>query len=629
MRHNKEEFMRTMKRAAAVVLSVVMLMTSGVTAKAAVTDVQPAKSSSEAELQWKTKVGEEFDPVTYANNTVSRIKLVGDYIYAADDYQHRVLKVDKKTGKIVKEHKYYDEAYIQHYVGNITYGDGKIFVEYNQGKIQAFDADTLESLWITETTNNAISSELTYSDGKLYFGTHSGIYPDTGSNTTYSYYTLNTKDEDTTNQYEEKKITKIIDSDGGSFNFKKGIVAGNYILISDSAGKIFSIDKKTDKVIDEKQFGEDYEGNVYERFRGNMAYDESSHRIFFMIGINDLYGVKISDSGKFEETEGSVKVYATGYSATTPEVYNGKVYVSGTKGNPFDDPGYMAVVDVNSKDYKVNYTVELPGYSQAEPTVVTNGADSVRVYFTVNNNPGAVYAINDSKGATASELETIYEPSADAKNSGCQSPVIIDTDGTIYYMNDSKYIFAVGKKAVETTPSTSTSEATTTVVNETKVKPVTKTVKSERSVKLTWKKKKGAKGYVIYAKAGKGKYKKVTTVGKKTSKTIKVNKDTSYKFKVKPYKLTKNNKKKYYKTYAAKAKFGSKTVKVTFKNVTGFASYKVQMKAGKAAYKTVKTTAKGGTITYTKKKAKVGTTYKFCLKGINKANGKTVSVVIK
>ena len=91
----------------------------------------------------------------------------------------------------------------------------------------------------------------------------------------------------------------------------------------------------------------------------------------------------------------------------------------------------------------------------------------------------------------------------------------------------------------------------------------------------------------------------------------------------------KKNKKKYFKAYAAKAKFGSKTVKVTFKNVTGYASYKVQMKAGKAAYKTVKTTTKGGTITYTKKKAKVGTTYKFRLKGINKVNGKTVSVTIK
>lgn len=159
------------------------------------------------------------------------------------------------------------------------------------------------------------------------------------------------------------------------------------------------------------------------------------------------------------------------------------------------------------------------------------------------------------------------------------SDVVVDEDGTIYFANDSKYIMSVGKKVEDTKKSD--------VIT---VKPVTKTVKSTRSVKLTWKKKKGAKGYVIYAKAGKGKYKKVTTVGKKTSKMIKVNKDSSYKFKVKPYKLTKKNKKKYFKAYAAKAKFGSKTVKVTFKNVTGYASYKVQMKAGKAAYKTVKIT---------------------------------------
>ena len=49
---------------------------------------------------------------------------------------------------------------------------------------------------------------------------------------------------------------------------------------------------------------------------------------------------------------------------------------------------------------------------------------------------------------------------------------------------------------------------------------------------------------VFISKQGKDKYKKVTTVGKKTSKTIKVSKDSSYKFKVKPYKLTKKNKKK-------------------------------------------------------------------------------------
>ena len=115
--------MRTMKRVAAVALSVVVLMTSGVSAKAAVTDVQPAKSSSEAVLKWAKKVGEPFDEKTYANNTVSKIKLVGNYLYVADDAKHRIMKIDKKDGTILKEQKYYNESYIQGYVSSIGYGD--------------------------------------------------------------------------------------------------------------------------------------------------------------------------------------------------------------------------------------------------------------------------------------------------------------------------------------------------------------------------------------------------------------------------------------------------------------------------------------------------------------------------
>ena len=135
--------MRTMKRVAAVALSVVVLMTSGVSAKAAVTDVQPAKSSSEAVLKWAKKVGEPFDEKTYANNTVSKIKLVGNYLYVADDAKHRIMKIDKKDGTILKEQKYCDESYIQGYVSSIGYGDGKVYVGYDNGRVQAFDENTI------------------------------------------------------------------------------------------------------------------------------------------------------------------------------------------------------------------------------------------------------------------------------------------------------------------------------------------------------------------------------------------------------------------------------------------------------------------------------------------------------
>lgn len=624
--------MRMMKRVAAVALSVVVLMTSGVSAKAAVTDVQPAKSSSEAVLKWANKIGTLADWGTYTYNNLSEIAVVGDYIYAADDGEHRIMKISKKTGEILKSVSYKNDSYTIHYGAGIGTGDRKIFVGYDNGIIQAFDADTLQSVWITKPVekvedkgqydqSNAISGGFVYDNGYLYAST--GTYSGKGS-----LVALTTKDEDTSKDYEVKEITWQKENDA-TYYWDKAKSIGNVIVICDASGKLKSYDKKTGEVKSEVK--------IDNKFSGGIAYDTSSKTIYLaadhaIYGENNkqtdstanLYGVKIENDGTFGAVN-KVEIGEHEHIASTPEVYNGKVYVSGTA---FDySKGFMAVVDVVSDQYKVNYKADLPGYSQSTPIVVKDGTDSVNVYFTVNANPnGGIYVLKDSKGATSGTAEKIFEPEKDDQKQFCANELHIDNDGTLYYINDSRYLFAVGKKVSNKTPSSS--EATT-VVNETKVKPVTKTVKSTRSVKLTWKKKKGAKGYVIYAKAGKGKYKKVTTVGKKTSKTIKVNKDSSYKFKVKPYKLTKKNKKKYFKAYAAKAKFGNKTVKVTFKNVTGYASYKVQMKAGKAAYKTVKTTIKGGTITYTKKKAKVGTTYKFRLKGINKVNGKTVSVTIK
>ena len=64
--------------------------------------------------------------------------------------------------------------------------------------------------------------------------------------------------------------------------------------------------------------------------------------MYFVAGTNDLYGIKVSADGKLKD-EKKVRLYETGYSATTPEVYNGKVYVSGSKGKAFQDKGYMAV----------------------------------------------------------------------------------------------------------------------------------------------------------------------------------------------------------------------------------------------------------------------------------------------
>ena len=138
---------------------------------------------------------------------------------------------------------------------------------------------------------------------------------------------------------------------------KNAVKVGQYIITSDNQGTISSIDtKNNDKVVSTKEIGK--------RFSGGIAYDKTTNMIYFVAGTNDLYGVKVGNDGTFGE-EKSVRVYETGYSAMTPEVYNGKVYVSGCVGtSPFSDKGYLAVVDVQSEQYKVNYIVELPAWEK-------------------------------------------------------------------------------------------------------------------------------------------------------------------------------------------------------------------------------------------------------------------------
>ena len=189
-----------------------------------------------------------------------------------------------------------------------------------------------------------------------------------------------------------------------------------------------------------------------------------------------------------------------------------------------------------------------------------------------------------------------------------------------------KAISSLEKKSIVTPP----------VVTPSAVTPATKKItaakSSTRKIKVSWKKKKGAKGYIIYAKKGNGKYKKLTTAKAVSAKTVSVKSGYSYNFKVRPYKyMTKNKKtvRKYYKSYQAKKKEISKTVKITYKSVSGYQGYVVYQKAGKKSYKAVLTTKKGGTITYTNKKGKVGTSYDYQVKGYKTVNGKKVYTTLK
>ncbi len=568
------------KKYAAFFLTLIMTVAFPTVARAEVVTVQPAKDSSEAKLNWSVKIGGGWD-------TLSEIKMVGSYIYAADNHSQRIVKIDKKTGKIVKETKYSESMY---YIADLGYGDGKIFVGYDSGKIQAFDAQTLKSLWISESADHEISSRLLYSDGELYVGTG-------GPSSPGSYYRITTKDDDPSKENEEKSITKITTSKSGNFYWNQGVVLGNYLLISDSAGNLMSFDRT-------RGYRQAGSKKLLGNFSGGIACNRTSNTIYLADQSANFYGIKVKQDGTME-TVSTISLKNGGYVAGSPEYADGKVYISGRVGD-YGSKGFLSVVNVASNQYKISSMIELPENSQSVPIVAKSN-----VYITVNTMPGGLYAVNTAKDGTSARLHTVYEPTSDETKNYCMSTPAVDEDGTLFYTNDSKYLFAVGKKNTASVQ-----------------KPITYKKSSVRKIKLSWKKKKKAKGYVIYVKAGKGKYKRLTTVGKVSSKTITVRSGASYKFKVKPYRNGTKGR-KYYKVRQVKAKNGKKTVKVKYGNVAGYESYQLEVKRGRGNYRRVKSYQKGGTITYTLRNARVGTSYQFRLKGSKTVKGKKNYVLLK
>lgn len=144
-------------------------------------------------------------------------------------------------------------------------------------------------------------------------------------------------------------------------------------------------------------------------------------------------------------------------------------------------------------------------------------------------------------------------------------------------------------------------------------KPEKQKTVSKKAV-LKWKKTGGASKYRIYMKTGKGRYRKLATVKGKKSTYIRtgLKSNGKYRFKV----IASNGKKVRVKTSFRR------TIRMTWKNVSGYEGYEIYVKEGKAPYRKKKTVKKGGTISYTVKNARTGKSYRFRLKGYTTSGGK-------
>lgn len=377
-----------------------------------------------AEIKWASKVNTDW-------SGFSGIAITEDSIFASAD--STVYKIDKNSGKITANAALDGAIYYTYF---IAYGDGKVFVQLSDGRIEAFDSDSLNKLWTSKAPNgdtegNGISP-LYYNDGKVYCGTV--CFNNKGKG---YYYCLNAD----TGEY-----IWTIEGAQGEYNgfYWSGCAAvGDCIVVGGEGGKLYIIES-------DGSIADTY--TVKSDIRSTVVY--SNGYIYFTDKIGNIYSAAINGN-KFGEVKSALINEKATSSTSTPAVYNGKIYVGAAGSydmNTYSTSGYFSVFDIDLNNI---YTVETEGPVQSSPLISIKG-DDVKVYFTCNNSEGSLKVYDGNK---CDDLINLSEYS-----NYCLHSVIADSNGTIYYQNDSGNIIAIGKSFDEAETETITETETSTEI---------------------------------------------------------------------------------------------------------------------------------------------------------------------
>lgn len=392
----------------------------------AIVDKPLARQKEELTEKWKATISSSWmnggQPIVVNGN-----------IYLA--INNKIMVLDKETGETIKETALAGQC---GYFSMIAYGEGKIFVPMSNGLLQAFNAETLESIWITKTKSGYQQiCPVVYSDGYVYTGMWKGGKPASGV-----FYCVSAEDEDpfSTNEIKEP----VWESDDTGFYWTGATIVNDCIYFGGDNGIMQARNRMTGELVDE--YALPHEGDI-STIRCGSSYDPETSMLY-VTGkeAKALFGLKINSDGTFDKLN-VLSCPVTGQTTTVPTVYNGRVYVtSGT----MTSGGGMDVIDGSTleKIYSVNLSPgedDRSGISQSTPLITTAYAtpennNTVYIYVCLNEANGRIVCVKDFEGNTEPLVQYAWTPSSAQY---CTHSLVAGDDGTIYYKNDQKYLFAL------------------------------------------------------------------------------------------------------------------------------------------------------------------------------------------
>lgn len=418
-----------------------------------ITNAKTPISAADGMLYWASPLGIGWD-----TGAVSSPILVDDclVVYAGD----HIYRVNKATGKVEATG---DMAGTSSFaINGPTYADGILLVGLSNGRIQAFNAKTLESLWLyTDPMGGQPNCPITVLGDYAYTGFWNGEA--LGG----SFVCVSLTDEDPTSTTEAKYATWRHEQDGG-FYWAGAYACDDFVIVGTDDGDaqcsyLYLLDPLTGKVLD---FKSGFDGDI----RSTICYDSVTQAYYFTSKSGTFYRAKVeAQNGSYAITacdglkldNGANDPALPPMSTSTPVVYNGRAYIGVSGTGQFTQYSGHNITVIDLENWKIAYKVPTQGYPQTSGLLTTayeqeNGY--VYVYFIDNYTPGTLRVLRDKPGQTAVDYRTkesfsgqsYYTPYAvftpydkQAQYAIC-SP-IVDSDGTIYFKNDSGYLMAFGR----------------------------------------------------------------------------------------------------------------------------------------------------------------------------------------
>ena len=386
-----------------------------------------ATPTTETSVEWKALVGGN-------SANVSEPLLVGDNVYIAvgfawnggsGAYSGKLVRIAASTGKIDATGVLAGDV---DYTARPVYQDGIVYIPLKDGVVQAFNASTMKTRWVSAGTaaSDQGSCSLRIADGSLYLGTIGGDFQ-SGA--------LAALDAAT------GSLSWVTRNASSGYYFTSPVRIGDVVCLGDNAGVMHVFDAVTGQELGSLTLG------------SGINADPVTYQGSLLVVTHDgtLHKLTVGADGTLAET---ARVRALAYSVATPTVVGDTAVVVGK--TPDNKSAALALIDLGTMSVtrtvtKADGEAIAPAAIASAPLVSTQ-QDGTWCYFTRNyatyGETGAVTAGGDLYVYRIGDAEAhlLYAPDATVAQY-CDSPVIADAAGSLYYLNDSGYLVKLAAQA--------------------------------------------------------------------------------------------------------------------------------------------------------------------------------------